>query len=426
MNTDSYATAATSWGIFAALVLGGCYYYLPRPQQRLDAARGKRRSDLDISQSQSSKEKAQGPKPGSSVGRSKGNATTTKRQTAPKQHELPQPTLVIADVEEQREEDDISNKQFAERMAQAQKGANIGSNNKQEKRVRTVKQNNAHDTPMASASSSQAGTDANDEQSPAVMSLADAGGVTDMLEPAAPGPSAMRITAPSKPQKEKTIRQAKEEVVETKKQRQNRKKVEERKVQREAEERERKNLEEKQRRAAREGRGEPAKNGMQSTGVPTSSVWQAPASTDAAPTPRTINGLQNAPLLDTFDAESVSSSNGGLEASTTATSTTSAGGAPVEHSMQFQDDDTAHALKISEDESAWTTVGETKKQKKKPTGDGSVATSAQPVLTTNPNGVKKQSASTWSAKPKGFQALNVEYEQRADVADPDDASNWDA
>ena len=30
-----------------------------------------------------------------------------------------------------------------------------------------------------------------------------------------------------------------------------------------------------------------------------------------------------------------------------------------------------------------------------------------------------------NGKPVGFQALNVEYEQRTD-ADPDDASNWDA
>ena len=243
-----------------------------------------------------------------------------------------------------------------------------------------------------------------------------------MLEPVAPGPSTLRVTAPTKPQKQPVARQPKDEEVETKRQRQNRQKVEERRLQREADEKERKMAEEKQRRMAREARGEPAKNGMQAPKPPTSNAWSSGTSSATTTTTAipTGNGNQNAPLLDTFDVESNSSSNGGLEASTAATSTTS--GAPKwDQDLPSEEDQIAHAMKQSEDESGWTTVAQPKKQKKRPTSGETGG--AEPVLTNKTN--MPSSKSTANGKPKGFQGLEVQYEQRPD-ADPSDASNWDA
>ena len=65
------------------------------------------------------------------------------------------------------------------------------------------------------------------------------------------------------------------------------------------------------------------------------------ASTGAA-----VNGASNAPLLDTFDAESTGSSNGGLEVSSAATSTTDAN--PSQYGNE--DAQVAQAMKESEDE----------------------------------------------------------------------------
>ena len=85
------------------------------------------------------------------------------------------------------------------------------------------------------------------------------------------------------------------------------------------------------------------------------------------------------------------------------------------------------AMKQSEDESGWTTVAVPKKQqKKKAVSEGIVATSTasnEPVV----NGKHTAPVATHAVngKPKGYQALEVEYEQRSN-ADPTDVSNWDA
>jgi hypothetical protein len=311
------------------------------------------------------------------------------------------------------EEMDMSTKQWAEQMLQARKGQDLTSTKNKEQRVKTVKQRSAVNTPNLSSGSSQADDDASPARSPELK----AGDVSDMLEPVASGPSVLRVTAPSKPQKEKVVRQKKEEDVETKKQRQNRQKAEERKLQQEADERARKILEEKQRRAAREARGEPARNGMQTSKPPTTNAWTAKPA-NGTPTPPATNVSHTAPLLDTFDVESNSSSNGGLEASTAATSTTSGGRKSWDLELPSEEDQLAQAMRQSEDESGWTTVAQPKKQKKK-----TVTVEAEPVLTnkTNISAVKP----TTNGKPTGFQALDVQYAQRTD-ADPNDASNWDA
>ena len=104
---------------------------------------------------------------------------------------------------------------------------------------------------------------------------------------------------------------------------------------------------------------------MHAAKSPTSNAWadRAPAISDPNSAP--VGNGTTAPLLDTFEIESNSSSNGGLEASTTATSTTSAGANQWDHDLPSEEDQIAQAVRQSEDESGWTTVAQPKKQKKK-------------------------------------------------------------
>jgi hypothetical protein len=296
----------------------------------------------------------------------------------------------------------------------------LSSKNNKEQRVKTVKQNSAMNTPVIG--SSQVGNDAEDEYPLTGSPAHNATGVEDMLEPKVPGPSTLRVTASTKPQQQRSPKKAKEEQVETKKQRQNRMKVEAQRAQREADERERKVLEERQRKAAREARGEPARNGIPASKPPASNAWtqQPPTMNGTYATSATLTN-SNAPLLDTFDAESTSSSNGGMANSTAATSTTSAGANQAEQDFASEESQLAEAMRQSEDESGWTTVAQPKKQKKNSNAD--LPPTELPLVNNKTNTLAAQPAA--NGKPKGFQALEVQYGQRVD-ADPNDASNWDA
>ncbi len=164
-----------------------------------------------------------------------------------------------------------------------------------------------------SAPSSTAGVDADDDQSPTLspqVTAADAGDVSDMLEPAPAGPSILRIVDTDKV-KQAPPKKAKEaEVAETKKQRQNRKKREAEKELREEAEKERKKMEEAQRRTARIARGEAAKDGSQFmarvNGANKASAWTAgppnggssSSNSGSQPGP---DGFVDTQPLDTFD-----------------------------------------------------------------------------------------------------------------------------
>jgi hypothetical protein len=418
---DSYQVAL-SWGLFGAAAVGCCYYYWPaqgtrgaRKREDAEPTRGRRMTDQDgkLRPNRRASELDTGAT-ASKSGLPNGNASTRKRKVQAKAPAPAQeaPAVVVKPDEEEDDIDD-STRAFAQRMAQTQKGINLSTTKSKDQRVRTVKQNSAMNTPILSS-------DADDDLSPVTSSAQNAGGVADMLEPTPSGPSSIRLTAPTNPQKERTPKKAKEDTTETKKQRQNRQKVEAQRLQREEDEKARKLLEERQRRAAREARGEPARNGVPVSKPPATSAWAASSSdlTNGASAAPTVNGNGNAPLLDTFDAESTSSSNGGPPASTAATSVASVGAVPSEEAQLAQ------AMRESGDESGWTTVALPKKQLKKKGGnDETPVTEAAPVI------VNKTNVSTpkplANGKPKGFQALEVEYEQRTD-ADPADASNWDA
>ena len=418
---DINYSAVTSWAIFGAAVTGCAFYYWPKERRRTDryredaqhAARRKRNEDARgrLPRRPSVDDAVQSDSTATERAPQLGNEATRKRKVQMKEPAQAAPTVVVQ--ADEPEEVDMSTKQWAEQMLQARKGQDLSSTKNKEQRVKTVKQSSAVGTPNLSSGSSQADDDTSPVRSPELK----AGDVSDMLEPVASGPSVLRVTGSSKPQKEKAVRQKKEEEVETKKQRQNKQKAEERKLQQEADERARKILEEKQRRAAREARGEPAKNGMQTSKPPTTNAWTAKPA-NGTPTPPAANASHAAPLLDTFDVESNSSSNGGPEASTAATSTSSGGRKSWDLELPSEEDQLAQAMRQSEDQSGWTTVAQPKKQKKK-----TAAAEAEPVLTNKTN--IPAAKPTTNGKPIGFQALDVQYEQRTD-ADPNDASNWDA
>lgn len=411
---DNYSVA-TSWAIFGVAAAAGIYYYWPTDQRRGDRYRedaqhaGRRQRGEPTTRGRQPRRPSQeagveGESDAIEQTSQSGTENLRKRKVQAKEPAQAAPAVAVP--ADEPEEIDMSTKQWAEQMIKARKGDDLTSTKSKEQRLKTVKQNNAVDTPILSSGPSQADADTSPVQSPGVNT----GDVSDMLEPAAAGPSVLRVTGSSKPQKEKTPRQPKEEVVETKKQRQNRQKIEERKLQQAADENARKILEEKQRRAAREARGEPAKNGLPASQAPGTNAWAAKPP-NGTPTPSAA-----APLLDTFDVESNSSSNGG-QPSTAATST-SGGRQSWDLELPSEEAQLAQAMKQSEDESGWTTVEQPKKQKKKPANN-----EPEPILAnkTNCPAVKP----TTNGKPVGFQALDVQYEQRAD-ADPSDASNWDA
>lgn len=412
--------------------LGGYYYYTTKRSQPATAA-SRRRSTNDFktkSDRRPSVQQRDGAQPvaASEKQEKQSDSASSKKKKASKKQQQPQqqkpkaeptPEVVVHDEKPERESD-ISVAQFAQQMTQARQGAKLTAPKSKDSRVKTVKQGKARDTPMFSSESSQAGgetgAEADDDFSPAASPALNSGDVSDMLEPTPSGPTSIRLTAPTNPQKQRAPKQAKEEIVESKKARQNRKKVEERRIQREAEEKERKALEEKQRRSAREARGEPAKNGIPVARAPVNNPWEEKnaAAASTVQTGANINGASAGPLLDTFDAESTSSSTGGLENSTAATSTTEAS------PSSYDDAQMAKAVRESEDESGWTTVSVGKKQPKaraESSGDATPIEQPQPKAKAKAAAPLPPKPSTFAnvSKPTGFAALDV-----------DDPSNWDA
>lgn len=422
--------AVQNYVIFLPIAGAVAWYYWPATRPRSTKAQAvqtppvpsKRRQEQDPRQKPSKRTDIDDAG-AAAVQNAKPNPRKRKaKDQSPRQNNAP---AVVVQQSEQDDGVDNSAKQFAQQMQQVRQGQTLTGGKSSENRLKTVKQGSAQATPVASSGASEAGADADDDLSPGGSPAVKAGDVSDMLEQVAPGPSTLRLTAPTKPQKERVARQLKEESAETKKQRQNRQRVEERRLQREEEERQRKGLEEKQRRAAREARGEPAKNGIPVAKPPANNPWNG-QSAPAANAQEQVNGDHTAPLLDTFDAES-NSSGGGPEPSTAATSTTEAGPTQRDHDMLSEEDQIAMAMKQSEDESGWTTVAVPKKVQKKKADDGENTAPTKNGANGALNGKPVTSAakSATQGKATGYHALNVEYEQRSD-ADPTDASNWDA
>lgn len=204
-------------------------------------------------------------------------------------------------------DDDVDNRAFAQQMAR-NKQSKFAPKASVEQKQKSVKQSKAKEISRdaeagkVSSPSSTTGADADDDQSPTTspsLAAADATGVSDMLEQAAPGPSVLRLTGTEEKQPLKAKKAASPQPTETKKQRQNRKKREQEKALREEDEKERKVKLEAQRRAAREAEGRAAKDGSAFMAAQKPSVW----------TENTANGSsaqETAPAahqpLDTFDS----------------------------------------------------------------------------------------------------------------------------
>jgi len=322
-----------------------------------------------------------------------------------------------APAKQQEDEDaiDMSTLQFAANMKKAREGVDMKKTDSKETRVKTVK-TKIVDSPVLSSGSSHDG-DADLEWSQVASPAMRSSGIDDMLEAAAPGPSALRITAPTKPTKEKVNKQPKQVATESKKQRQNRKKKEDERLAREEAEKVRKVQQEQQRRTAREGRGEGAKNGIPIPAAPAKSPWSEQNAAREVQLP--VKAGDSAQLLDTFDVESTGSSNAD-RISTAATSTTDG---PADGN-QSEEDNYAKAIAESERETGWNEVKSNKKTKKSNQNEmtGQTTPVPAPVAKAAPTATK----TTSNGKPIGFQALKDEYESRSEVTDPSDADNWAA
>ena len=180
--------------------------------------------------------------------------------------------------------------------------------------------------------------------------------VSDMLEPAAAGPTSIRITGEQK--QKKPVAKKEEPATETKKQRQNRKKNEDRKALREDDERERKLLEENQRRTAREARGEPAKNGLGVAQAPANNAWAMKPTSNADAAASTTT--QPTALLDTFEQDARSTSSNELASSARSPGTA----ASLSSQTLPSEEEQMEALREMNGNAGWNQVT-TKKGKKK-------------------------------------------------------------
>ncbi|MCJ1327481.1 hypothetical protein MMC10_004150 [Thelotrema lepadinum] len=352
------SSSAVSWCIFGTVVISGYWYYTKdgrrrhgsntrvidshapeRTDQRQLGNRAKRRRERGNVPGTSEPVSSDGPE--SSAADTKLEASgaeqlqqrkkdKSKKSTPPTASSAVEISPASARTIDHDESDEMDARNFARQMSKTQAGTTLTTPQKAGQRIRTQKQSKMNDElvqvnsaeNVPSGTSSNTGADADDDLSSAaspsleaVNQVTDASGVSDMLEAAGPGPSSLRITESTQPQREQQERKAKKaEPAETKKQRQARARRErEKEVMHEAEA-QRKILEEKQRRTAREAEGRPAKNGngwTYASGLPANAWTQGKAATAPEPRP-TIDE----PLLDTREAASNAESPKGTDALT--------------------------------------------------------------------------------------------------------------
>lgn len=342
-------------------------------------------------------------------------------------------------------DDGVDNREFARQLASIKQGTNLNAPKKDEKRQKSVKQSRAQiiddaanetkpSKPSApapvSAPSSTAGVDADDDESSNAspeLKAADAGDVSDMLEPKSSGPSVLRLTDTDKvkPKKEKKAKEP--EKTETKKQRQNRKKREQEQEQRREDEKQRKAAEEAQRRQARIAEGRAAKDGsaFMAAQAQQPSVWTGNGPNGSGNASTTTNG-DSAPavLLDTFDTDSYVNVSlpkaKSVPKGKDATSATWISSLPSEEEQ----------MEMLRDEEAWNTV-KTKKSKKKTNNAAAEsanesepsAAPSKPILKQQPsNGsgvVSAKTAKTY-AQQSSFAALTSNDEPEVEAE-----NEWD-
>jgi len=285
----------------------------------------------------------------------------------------------------EKKDNSSSDKQWAQQMANVRKGTTLAPPASNGSRPKTVKTSSATSSPAASSVSAYSAgeEDVDDDLSSKAspdLETSNAGDISDMLEPKGPAISVLRLTGTESDQPKRTHKPQKEFVTqETKKQRQNKKKIEERKEASQEAEKERLIKLENQRRVAREGRGEPAKNGLQTAKAPSSSVWNPTSNTDhdstttvsadKSTTNHHISQGGAAPVQPIKDIvhRSQAPAIGNAQVSIVPT-----------HSKEWtnglsEDEQMRMVTKMSEDESGWNTVD--KKKTKKNQVNGTVESS---------------------------------------------------
>lgn len=298
-------------------VVIGCVYVVvfgfPGKKKARDAIRGaSQRQRLEDKQSNQNRKE-----PKEKAKRQRGDAYTkdtddVNNKTSQLKARVAKPS-VSSQAVDYSSDDGVDNREFARQLASVKQGTALNAAKKNdEKRHKSVKQSRAevveekpHDSKV-SAPSSTAGVDADDDESSTAspeVKAADAGDVSDMLEPKVAGPSVLRLTDTDKVKPKKEKKATAPEKVETKKQRQNRQKADAAKTLREETEKLRKVDMEAQRRQARIAEGRPAKDGsgfMAAQKQP--SAWNG--TTGSSSSNATTGGFLPVQPLDTFDTSS--------------------------------------------------------------------------------------------------------------------------
>ncbi|QSZ28911.1 hypothetical protein DSL72_003417 [Monilinia vaccinii-corymbosi] len=313
MSNTSYFTTAIGWTVVVGAA-GAIWAYnnsksknKSKPQAVVKQA-SKLVEDRKVPKSKKSKKDG-----GLSSGdQDKKSTAKTQKKKAPSQKTEPKQDTVKPVTNDSDKDDDEAenNRKFALQFAKTQAGTSFsGKSSTTATRQKSVKQSRAQEKAMKDSGNITAG-DADDDQSftdspevgPTTVTSPVASGIADMLEPAAPGPSVLKVTEPTNPKPTKKEKaKAAPQPVETKKQRQNRAKIEAAKLVREAEEKERKIKEENQRRTARLAEGRAAKDGSQfmASQKPADSAWTASSAANGSNTSAADNGKIN--LLDTIE-----------------------------------------------------------------------------------------------------------------------------
>ncbi|KAI1342541.1 hypothetical protein F5Y15DRAFT_308228 [Xylariaceae sp. FL0016] len=409
MDMNDHSTLTTYGGWMVVALLGTALYYGLQKPKRAAPQKGVRRQSDAVGDTKKKLEKATKPKP-------KPKPSSVSKDSA------------VTPIDYNQDEEDAANKkaerEFARQMDKTLAGTQFSTKKSDNKRQKSVKQSKAQEisagaTEKTSAPSSTTG-DADDDLSPQVspvVGAADSRDVSDMLEPAAPGPSVLRLTGTDSAKQQKKPKAKAAEPIETKKQRQNRKKNEAARAAREEDEKERKVLLEQQRRTARIAEGRAAKDG-------TSFAANQPNAWAAAD--KSTNGGDSVQLLDTFEQEpkpKPSKETTPTPAATAKTSSTDAwsAGLPSEEEQ----------LEMIRQEDSWSEVKTKKKGKKKenaaetapgatstPTSGDNAPIPASSKPRTAVNGVKKpvlNSNSSFAALTPEETHDNDEVEKEWDV-----------
>jgi len=266
------------WAVIIALA--GFYYYTSQPKQPARIATQAKKKLETIPQARKElKEKAKRQ-------RTEAFTSDTAKPSQPKSRVSE--TFTAPSRSADYSSDDVDNKEFARQLASVKQGTSLNAPKKDEKRQKSVKQSRAQaiDQPAsatkASAPSSTAGADADDDESPIA--------------------SPEVVAADSGDIKKKENKAKAPEKVETKKQRQNRQKAEAAKAAREDAEKDRQVALENQRRLARISEGRAAKDGsafMAAQAV--KSVWKDDGA-NTQPTSSNTNDEAADEVLNTFGA----------------------------------------------------------------------------------------------------------------------------